>query len=99
MITLTDPVRVEGPSRGPVTPVAPLDNPVHPAPKLEPGGPAERTFEIESPNGTARTVVGTIESLDEVARAYVVRTRTGSFARVPLRDITREHGSLLEARG
>ena len=95
MTTLTDTVGIEVPSRTPVRPAAPLDDSMHQpsTPKLR---SAERTFEIESPNGYARTVVGTIEYLDEEARTYVVRTRTGSLARVPLRDITGEHGYLPE---
>jgi hypothetical protein len=88
MTTLMDSVRVDVPARAPVQPAAPLDHPVDPASKPR---PAERTFAIESPNGYARTVVGTIEYLDDEARTYMVRTRTGDLVRVPLRDIANEH--------
>ncbi len=89
MTTLTDSVGVGVPGRSPVEPAAPLDRPVEPVSKpLR----AERAFEIESPNGYLRTVVGTIEYFDEEANTYMVRSRTGELYRVPLRDIRSEHG-------
>jgi hypothetical protein len=95
MTRLTNSVRLEVPTRAPVRPAAPLDHSLDPASEPKPR-PAERTFEIESPNGYARTVVGTIEHLDDETRTYVVRTRSGSLVGVPLRDITMEYGSFPE---
>ncbi len=88
MTTLTDSVGVRAPGRSPVEPAAPLDPPVEPVSKPR---RAERAFEIESPNGYLRTVVGTIDYLDEEANTYIVRSRTGELNRVPLRDIRSEH--------
>jgi hypothetical protein len=95
MTTLTDPVRLASPARTPIRPTAPLDRMGDRPSKPK---PAERTFEIESPNGYARTVAGTIEYLDEEARTYMVRSNTGGLVRVPLRDIKAEHGFLPEER-
>ena len=88
MTTLTDSVGVGVPGRSPVEPAAPLDPQVEPVSKPR---RTERAFEIESPNGYLRTVVGTIEYLDEEANTYMVRSRTGELNRVPLRDIRSEH--------
>jgi hypothetical protein len=49
--------------------------------------PAEGTFELLSQNGSATTVIGTIEHVDREALAYLVRSRTGELVRVPIRDI------------
>jgi hypothetical protein len=95
MSVLMDPVRIDTPSRTAVRPAAPLDRAGDPLSKPK---PSERTFEIESPNGYARTVVGTIEYFDDEARTYIVRSRIGELVRVPLRDIKREHGYLPEMR-
>jgi hypothetical protein len=94
MTRLTDPVFVATPPRAPVEPAAPLDRSGVPPPKPTTG---ERTFELESPNGYARTVVGTVEYLDGEARTYMVSS-AGALVRVPLRDIKAEHGSASGAR-
>ena len=53
---------------------------------------AERSFEVESRGGFARTVVGQVAYLDDEAQTYMVLTRDGVLVRVPLRDITSSHG-------
>jgi hypothetical protein len=80
-----DTVRIEAPTRSPVQPAAPLDPPRDSA--KESRSP-ERSFEVESPGGYARTVVGRVAYLDEEAQTYMVITRAGMLVRVPLRDIT-----------
>jgi hypothetical protein len=52
----------------------------------------ERSFEVESPGGHARTVVGRAAYFDEEAQTYMVLTRSGVLVRVPLRDITSSSG-------
>jgi hypothetical protein len=52
----------------------------------------ERSFEVESPGGYARTVVGQLAYFDDEAQTYMVLTREGVLVRVPLRDITSSHG-------
>ena len=52
----------------------------------------ERSFEVESPGGYARTVVGRLAYFDDEAQTYMVLTREGVLVRVPLRDITSSHG-------
>jgi hypothetical protein len=52
----------------------------------------ERSFEVESPGGHARTVVGRIAYFDDEAQTYMVLTRSGVLVRVPLRDITSSSG-------
>jgi hypothetical protein len=52
----------------------------------------ERSFEVESPGGYARTVVGHLAYFDDEAQTYMVLTRDGVLVRVPLRDITSSHG-------
>lgn len=84
MTTLTDTVRIEAPKRSPVKPAAPLDNPRD----ATESRPPERSFEVESRGGYARTVVGRVAYLDDEAQAYMVLTRAGMLVRVPLRDIT-----------
>ena len=85
MTTLMDPVRIDVPTRSPVQPTAPLDPPRDTA--SEPRSP-ERSFKVESRGGYARTVVGRVAYLDDEAQTYMVLTRAGMLARVPLRDIT-----------
>ena len=85
MTTLTDTVRIETTKRSPVKPVAPLDRPRDTATGSR---SPERSFEVESRGGYARTVVGRVAYLDEEAQTYVVLTRAGILVRVPLRDIT-----------
>ena len=89
MTTLMDTVRVEAPTRPPVKPAAPLDAPRDAA--TESRSP-ERSFEVESRGGYARTVVGRLAYFDEEAQTYMVLTRDGTLVRVPLRDITSSHG-------
>jgi hypothetical protein len=52
----------------------------------------ERSFEVESPGGYARTVVGRLAYFDDEAQTYMVFTRDGVLVRVPLRDITSSQG-------
>jgi len=52
----------------------------------------ERTFEVASRGGYARTVVGRLAYFDEEAQTYMVLTRSGVLVRVPLRDITSSRG-------
>jgi hypothetical protein len=52
----------------------------------------ECSFEVASRGGFARTVVGRLAYFDEEAQTYMVLTRDGTLARVPLRDITSSHG-------
>jgi hypothetical protein len=85
MTTLTDTVRIETPKRSPVRPAAPLDPPG--SARTESRSP-ERSFEVESRGGYARTVVGRVAYLDDEAQTYMVLTRAGMLVRVPLRDIT-----------
>ncbi|MGZ4113757.1 MAG: hypothetical protein ACXVQT_01610 [Actinomycetota bacterium] len=82
MAVLTDPVRpLEIPPRTPIEPAAPLEKfPPDPDPRL-------LSFELESPGGYARTVVGRIAWLDREANTYVVRDGSGDLIRVPRRDI------------
>jgi hypothetical protein len=87
MTTLMDTVRVEAPTRPPVKPAAPLDAPDAATESRSP----ERSFEVESRGGYARTVVGWVAYLDDEAQTYMVLTRAGTLARVPLRDITSSH--------
>jgi hypothetical protein len=86
MSTLTDPAGLVVPARSPIQPAAPLDRPVEPTPPSS----AERAFDLQSPNGYLRTVVGTIAYLDREANTYMVRSRTGELVRVPLRGIRDE---------
>jgi hypothetical protein len=88
MTTLMDRVRVEAPTRPPVKPAAPVDAPRDAA--TESRSP-ERSFEVESRGGYARTVVGRVAYLDDEAQTYMVLTRAGTLVRVPLRDITSSH--------
>jgi hypothetical protein len=85
MTTLMDTVRVEATRRAPLRPAAPLDASRDIATESQ---PPERSFEVESRGGYARTVVGRIAYLDDEAQTYMVLTRAGTLVRVPLRDIT-----------
>lgn len=86
MTTLMDSIR-----RAPLPPVKPavsLDTPRDAA--TDPRS-LERSFEVESRGGYARTVVGRVAYLDDEAQTYMVLTRAGLLVRVPLRDITSSH--------
>ena len=52
----------------------------------------ERSFEVASRGGYARTVVGRLAYFDDEAQTYMVLTRSGALVRVPLRDITSSRG-------
>jgi hypothetical protein len=89
MTTLMDPVPIEAPTRPPVRPASPLD------PSWDNNSETrsrERSFEVASRGGYARTVVGRIAYFDEEAQTYMVLTRPGVLVRVPLRDITSSRG-------
>ena len=91
MTVLIDPVHIEVPAGTPIQPAAPLDPPRETAP--EPPPPPKRSFDLESRGGYSRTVVGTVAYLDDEAQTYMVWTDAGKLVRVPLREITSEHGS------
>jgi hypothetical protein len=55
------------------------------------GTEPERSFGLASHGGYARTVTGTVESLDEEAQTFMVRAADGGLIRVPLRDVTSSH--------
>jgi hypothetical protein len=89
MTTLMDTVRIDAPKRSPVRPASPLD------PSWDNNSETrsrERSFEVASRGGYARTVVGRLAYFDEEAQTYMVLTRDGALARVPLRDITSSAG-------
>jgi hypothetical protein len=88
MTTLIDTVRIEAP-RPPVRPTAPLDAPRDSATESR---SLERSFEVESRGGHARTVVGRLAYFDVEAQTYTVLTRDGRLVKVPLRDITSSRG-------
>jgi len=89
MTTFIDTVRIEAPTKPPVRPTAALDSPRDTATESR---SLERSFEVESRGGHARTVVGQLASFDDEAQTYTVLTRDGRLVRVPLRDITSSHG-------
>lgn len=89
MTTLIDTVRIEAPTRSPVRPAFPLDPSWNDAFESRSG---ERSFEVASRGGYARTVVGRLAYFDDEAQTYMVLTRSGVLVRVPLRDITSSHG-------
>jgi hypothetical protein len=89
MTTLTDTVRIEAPARPPSRPAAAVDRSWDTNSKTR---SLERSFEVESPGGHARTVVGRLAYFDEEAQTYMVLTRDGTLVRVPLRDITSSSG-------
>lgn len=82
MTTLVDTGGIEAPR---IKPAAPFDASQDIATESQ---PPERSFEVESRGGYARTVVGRVAYLDEEAQVYMVLTRAGMLVRVPLRDIT-----------
>lgn len=45
------------------------------------------SFQYELPNGYVGEVVGTLEWYDQAAATYVVKTKDGELARVPLKGI------------
>jgi hypothetical protein len=89
MTTLTDTVRIEAPARPRSKPAAAVD-----ARRDIPteSRSLERSFEVASRGGYARTVVGRLAYFDEEAQTYMVLTRSGALVRVPLRDITSSRG-------
>ena len=89
MTTLIDTVRTEPPKRPPTQPAAPLDPPRDTATESR---SLERSFEVESRGGYARTVVGRLAYFDDEAQTYMVLTRSGVLVGVPLRDITSSRG-------
>jgi hypothetical protein len=89
MTTLMDTVGIDAPKRSPVRPGSPLD------PSWDDNSETrsvERSFEVASRGGYARTVVGRLAYFDEEAQTYMVLTRSGALVRVPLRDITSSRG-------
>jgi len=74
----------------PVKQAVSLDTPRDAA--TDPRRSLERSFEVESPGGHARTVVGRLAYFDEEAQTYMVLTGSGVLVRVPLRDITSSSG-------
>jgi len=89
MTTLMDTVRIDAPKRSPVRLASPLD------PSWDNDSETrsrERSFEVASRGGYARTVVGRLAYFDEEAQTYMVLTRSGALVRVPLRDITSSRG-------
>ena len=88
MTTLMDPVRIEAPTKPPVRPSSPLDCWDNNSETRS----RERSFEVASRGGYARTVVGRLAYFDEEAQTYMVLTRDGTLVRVPLRDITSSSG-------
>ena len=91
MTTLIDTVHIGAQTSSPVQPGTPLDAPRDAATGSR---SPERSFEVESRGGYARTVVGQVAYLDDEAQTYMVLTRDGVLVRVPLRDITSSHGVL-----
>jgi len=89
MTTLMDTVRIQAPKRPSVKAAAPLDALRDTATDSR---SRERSFEVESRGGYARTVVGRLAYFDDEAQTYMVLTRDGVLVRVPLRDITSSHG-------
>lgn len=89
MTTLMDRVRIEVPKSSPVRPTAPVGPPRDISTESR---SRERSFEVESPGGYLRTVVGQLAYFDDEAQTYMVLTRSGVLVRVPLRDITSSSG-------
>ncbi len=52
------------------------------------------SFDLESPGGYARTVMGTVAFLDREAETYMVLAPNGALTRVPIRDIKVTRGTL-----
>jgi hypothetical protein len=89
MTTLMDPVRIEAETRPPAGPGSPLDRSWDNDSETR---SRERSFEVASRGGYARTVVGRLAYFDEEAQTYMVLTPSGALVRVPLRDITSSRG-------
>lgn len=89
MTALVNTVCTEAPVRPPSKPAAPLDAPRDAATDSR---SRERSFEVESRGGYARTVVGRVAYFDHEAQTYMVLTRDGALVRVPLREITSSRG-------
>jgi hypothetical protein len=53
------------------------------------------TFQYELPNGYRSEVVGVLESFDRGAQTFLVRTKSDSLVRVPLRGV--KHGKIVVA--
>ena len=89
MTTLTGTVRTDSPAKPRSMPAAAVD-----ARRDTPteSRSLERSFEVASRGGYARTVVGRLAYFDEEAQTYMVLTRSGALVRVPLRDITSSRG-------
>lgn len=63
---------------------------------VTPGDVGKRvTFQYELPNGYMSEVVGMLESFDQGAQTFIVRTKTDSLVRVPLRGV--KHGKIVVA--
>ena len=90
MTTLMDTVRIEAETRPRVGPGSPLDRSWD---NDSESRSRERSFEVASRGGYARTVVGRLAYFDEEAQTYMVLTRSGALVRVPLRDITSSRSS------
>jgi len=89
MTTLMDTVRTEAPARPRSKPAAAVDAWRDTSTESR---SLERSFEVASRGGYARTVVGRLAYFDEEAQTYMVLTRSGELVKVPLRDITSSHG-------
>jgi hypothetical protein len=89
MTTLVDTVRAEAPARPRSKSAAAVDAWRDTSTESR---SRERSFEVESRDGYARTVVGRLAYFDDEAQTYTVLTRDGMLVRVPLRDITSSHG-------
>jgi hypothetical protein len=89
MTTLMDTVRTEARARPQSKPAAAVD-----ARRDAPteSRSLERSFEVASRGGYARTVVGRLAYFDDEAQTYMVLTRDGMLVRVPLRDVTSSRG-------
>jgi hypothetical protein len=53
------------------------------------------SFQFELPNGYLAEVVGVLEAYDPGAETYLVRTKDGELARVPVRGV--RFGKVVEA--
>ncbi len=52
------------------------------------------SFDLESPGGYARTVMGTVAFLDREAETYMVLAPNGALMRVPVRNIKVTRGTV-----
>jgi hypothetical protein len=89
MTTFMDPVLIEAPTRPPMRAASRLERSWDDNSETR---SRERSFEVASRGGYARTVVGRLAYFDEEAQTYMVLTRDGTLVRVPLRDITSSRG-------